>query len=273
MCERAHTRACLYSPACVGDCLAVPPVGKDVSALGDHHEGPRGLTGCAVTGPARLALAVTVARRSPDLCVTPPPHTHTLLLPGPWHQLRTPGPPLARCGTFCPQHYYTDCPSRLCTEKKCCREMYIGDMLELDPGPASSGGSGGSDRHPSCLSLLSADSHSSAHGPGLEPGEMSVDASPGAQALRGNVASCSPSPSPSRGSGDSGGSRVRPPQGDTQDPRNGECSHRPQLCHQRGNRCHPERGRRPWSRFLPRQPGPGLRDRGSVGGRWWVGPP
>ncbi|XP_045700147.1 FERM domain-containing protein 1 isoform X2 [Phyllostomus hastatus] len=107
-------------------------------------------------------------------------------------------------------------------DKTSCREVYIGDTLELDLRPAGSGNSGGSDRHPSRLSLLSA---GSSHGPGLEPGEMSVDAPPGAEGLRGSVATCSPSPS--QGSGDSAGSHARPPQGDAQDPGNASGSQEP----------------------------------------------
>ncbi|XP_036919745.1 FERM domain-containing protein 1 isoform X2 [Sturnira hondurensis] len=98
-------------------------------------------------------------------------------------------------------------------EEKCCREKYIGDALELDLSPAGSRGSEGSGRHPSCLSLLSTDSHGSSHRLGVDTGEMSVDAPSGAEALLENVVSCSPGQS----SGDTVGSRGCPPQGDTQD--------------------------------------------------------
>ncbi|XP_032956301.1 FERM domain-containing protein 1 isoform X2 [Rhinolophus ferrumequinum] len=93
-------------------------------------------------------------------------------------------------------------------EKKCYRESYISDALELDLHPASSGDSGdsgASGRRPSPhLSLLSADSQGSSLG--LEPGEMSVDGSLGTEALHGEVPSCSSSTSPSSRDTD-GGSR------------------------------------------------------------------
>lgn len=91
-------------------------------------------------------------------------------------------------------------------EKKCYRESYISDALELDLHPASSGDSGdsgASGRHPSpCLSLLSANSQGSSLG--MEPGEMSVDGSLGTEALQGEVPSCSSSTSPSSRDTDGG---------------------------------------------------------------------
>lgn len=93
-------------------------------------------------------------------------------------------------------------------EKKCYRESYISDALELGLHPASSGDSGDSRdsgwRPPPRLSLLSADSQGSSSG--MEPGEMSVDGSLGTEALHGEVLSCSVSKSPSSGDTD-GGSR------------------------------------------------------------------
>lgn len=84
-------------------------------------------------------------------------------------------------------------------EKKCYRESYISDALELDLHPASSGDSGDSrdsgQRPSPCLSLLSANSQGSSLG--MEPGEMSVDGSLGTEALHGEVPSCSSSTSPS----------------------------------------------------------------------------
>lgn len=110
-------------------------------------------------------------------------------------------------------------PPSPCTEKKCYRETYISDTLELDLHPASSGSSGGSGasgRRPlRRLSLLSADSCSSSHTSGMsgmEPGEMSVDEPSGAPALHGEAASCSSSPSVSSG-----------PEGNAQDLGHGEC--------------------------------------------------
>ncbi|KAM7135031.1 FERM domain-containing protein 1 isoform 2-T2 [Molossus nigricans] len=92
-------------------------------------------------------------------------------------------------------------------EKKRYRETYISDTLQPDLPPAGRGSSGGSSWRPRRrLSLLSADSRSSSHTSGAEPREMSVDEPFGAQALHGEVASCSSSPS--RGSG---------PEGSTQD--------------------------------------------------------
>nr|KAF6461914.1 FERM domain containing 1 [Molossus molossus] len=98
-------------------------------------------------------------------------------------------------------------------EKKRYRETYISDTLQPDLPPAGRGSSGGSSWRPRRrLSLLSADSRSSSHTSGVESGEMSVDEPFGAQALHGEVASCSSSPS--RGSG---------PEGSTQDLGHGEC--------------------------------------------------
>ncbi|XP_054450985.1 FERM domain-containing protein 1 [Pteronotus mesoamericanus] len=109
-------------------------------------------------------------------------------------------------------------------QEKCYRETYISDTLELGlrptpspaPAPASSGLSGdssGSGRHRPRRGLppLSAHSHGSSRTPGMEPGEMAVDAPSGAEA-----ASCGPSPGP----GDTAGGGGGPPQGDVQGPGN-----------------------------------------------------
>ncbi|XP_074224085.1 FERM domain-containing protein 1 isoform X2 [Camelus bactrianus] len=134
-------------------------------------------------------------------------------------------------------------------EKKCYRESYVSDELELGleqelgldlglagraaPGTPSSPGSpgcgdraGGSQHPPLQLPLLSADSHCSSHSSGIEvdpqpggpmgPGEMSVDEPIRAPAPCGEGPSCSSRASQSR-RGTVGGGRGGP-EGDTQDP-------------------------------------------------------
>lgn len=106
--------------------------------------------------------------------------------------------------------------------EKCYRETYISNTPELGLRPAghrdSRDSTGSGQRLPRRLSLLSADSHSSSHASGVEPGEMSVDEPSGPTALPGEGASCGSSLSPSSGD-TAGGSGDRPgPEGDTQDP-------------------------------------------------------
>nr|XP_031312588.1 FERM domain-containing protein 1 isoform X10 [Camelus dromedarius]XP_031312589.1 FERM domain-containing protein 1 isoform X10 [Camelus dromedarius] len=128
-------------------------------------------------------------------------------------------------------------------EKKCYRESYVSDELELgldlglagraSPGTPGSPGSpscgdraGGSQHPPHQLPLLSADSHCSSHSSGIEvdpqpggpmgPGEMSVDEPIRAPAPCGEGPSCSSRASQSR-RGTVGGGRGGP-EGDTQDP-------------------------------------------------------
>nr|XP_010964377.2 FERM domain-containing protein 1 [Camelus bactrianus] len=131
-------------------------------------------------------------------------------------------------------------------EKKCYRESYVSDELELGleqelgldlglagraaPGSPGSPGcgdrAGGSQHPPLQLPLLSADSHCSSHSSGIEvdpqpggpmgPGEMSVDEPIRAPAPCGEGPSCSSRASQSR-RGTVGGGRGGP-EGDTQDP-------------------------------------------------------
>ncbi|XP_032341267.1 FERM domain-containing protein 1 isoform X4 [Camelus ferus] len=129
-------------------------------------------------------------------------------------------------------------------EKKCYRESYVSDELELGleqelgldlglagraaPGTPSSPGSpgcgdraGGSQHPPHQLPLLSADSHCSSHSSGIEvdpqpggpmgPGEMSVDEPIRAPAPCGEGPSCSSRASQSR-RGTVGGGRASPQQ-------------------------------------------------------------
>uniref|UniRef100_A0A8C4KT78 FERM domain-containing protein n=1 Tax=Equus asinus asinus TaxID=83772 RepID=A0A8C4KT78_EQUAS len=112
-------------------------------------------------------------------------------------------------------------------EKKCYRESYISDTLELELDPAG-GGSPSSpsskdsgQRPPHRLSLLSADSHGSSHTSGveadsraLEPGEMSVDEPFVSELFCGQVPSCSSSTSQCSSGMDGGG-----PKGDARDQR------------------------------------------------------
>uniref|UniRef100_A0A8C4KRH5 FERM domain-containing protein n=1 Tax=Equus asinus asinus TaxID=83772 RepID=A0A8C4KRH5_EQUAS len=114
-------------------------------------------------------------------------------------------------------------------EKKCYRESYISDTLELELDPAG-GGSPSSpsskdsgQRPPHRLSLLSADSHGSSHTSGveadsraLEPGEMSVDEPFVSELFCGQVPSCSSSTSQCSSGMDGGG-----PKGDARDQRDG----------------------------------------------------
>lgn len=176
--------------------------------------------------------------QGPDLWATPPsPHTAS---PRARRQLRaqtvgrTPGHrwPLAAPGSFI---RLGRPPSRLlfllsCAEKKCYRESYISDTLELelDPvgggSPSSPSSKDSGQRPPHRLSLLSADSHGSSHTSGveadsraLEPGEMSVDEPFVSELFCGQVPSCSSSTSQCSSGMDGGG-----PKGDARDQRDGE---------------------------------------------------
>lgn len=125
-------------------------------------------------------------------------------------------------------------PLSPCTEKKCYRESYISDTLELDLHPASSGDSGdsrdGGWRPSPRLSLLSADSQGSSSG--MEPGEMSVDGSLETEALHGEEPSCSFSKSRSSGDTDGGSSGGRERDTWDPDPEKGECAaNRPGCSH------------------------------------------
>ncbi|XP_070112492.1 FERM domain-containing protein 1 isoform X1 [Equus caballus] len=113
-------------------------------------------------------------------------------------------------------------------EKKCYRESYISDTLELelDPvgggSPSSPSSKDSGQRPPHRLSLLSADSHGSSHTSGveadsraLEPGEMSVDEPFVSELFCGQVPSCSSSTSQCSSGMDGGG-----PKGDARDQRN-----------------------------------------------------
>ncbi|XP_014650851.1 PREDICTED: FERM domain-containing protein 1 [Ceratotherium simum simum] len=121
-------------------------------------------------------------------------------------------------------------------EKKCYRESYISDSLEMEteldpagggpPGSLGSGDSGNSrQRPPHRLSLLWANSHGSSHTSGMEaesrpvePREMSVDEPLVVEALGGEVLSCSSSASHSSSGTDGGG-----PKGDTRDQGDASC--------------------------------------------------
>nr|XP_008514931.1 PREDICTED: FERM domain-containing protein 1 [Equus przewalskii] len=113
-------------------------------------------------------------------------------------------------------------------EKKCYRESYISDTLELelDPvgggSPSSPSSKDSGQRPPHRFSLLSADSHGSSHTSGveadsraLEPGEMSVDEPFVSELFCGQVPSCSSSTSQCSSGMDGGG-----PKGDARDQRN-----------------------------------------------------
>lgn len=136
------------------------------------------------------------------------------------------GPQGPRWPRAAPGHSYIAVPPSPCTEKKCYRESYISDALELDLHPASSGDSGdsgASGRRPSPrLSLLSANSQGSSLG--MEPGEMSVDGSLGTEALHGEVPSCSSSTSPSSRDTAGGSRGWRERDARDPDPGKGECA-------------------------------------------------
>uniref|UniRef100_A0A8C0W791 FERM domain-containing protein n=1 Tax=Castor canadensis TaxID=51338 RepID=A0A8C0W791_CASCN len=89
-------------------------------------------------------------------------------------------------------------------EKKCYRESYISDPLELDLEPASRDSPGSQDSRdssrspPHHFSLYSANSHNSSHTSGIEAdsqhaesGELSVDEPVGAVRFHGKMSSCS----------------------------------------------------------------------------------
>ncbi|XP_073908883.1 LOW QUALITY PROTEIN: FERM domain-containing protein 1 [Castor canadensis] len=89
-------------------------------------------------------------------------------------------------------------------EKKCHRESYISDPLELDLEPASRDSPGSQDSRdssrspPHHFSLYSANSHNSSHTSGIEAdsqhaesGELSVDEPVGAVRFHGKMSSCS----------------------------------------------------------------------------------